>query len=528
MPVERFDIVVIGGGPNGLTSAAYLRRAGANVVVLDKRSEWGGTMTTDDFSTPFHYNLGQLTVPVGEALPPYADLDLRDRHAVSLSRPDPVAAFVPRGGGDPLVVRQGGAGLSGDLIAMIRDVEQAVLPLLYLPPAAVDEAEAALERGGARSAVELARLSAMELARREGDSRARALVRYLCGALGFVDGDEPLGLIGAFCFAQLLRPTLVRGGTASLPRGLFRAGALSGVRFRNVADVTGIEAGDEMRVICRDGREFASRAVVCSLDPKTVFLELLHAAAVPENLRTAAAAWNLDSIGSFTAHVGIKGDPPRTITDEASRAFVQIVGFGDEADVTRHLDDAAHGRLPGEPAGHLTVTTRFDASQAAPGPYGPLHTLRFETFVPPVRPDGAWTRARTAEYRARCLDLLRDRTVGLDRARLLFAFSDSPHDLERRFRTARNGSVRQGRVSRNQTFAARPDPSCSTGKTPIRALYLAGGGVHPGLPGSLGGGYNAAAAVCADFTDLVRWWPEPPSVQQAREAHLIPERVGAR
>ena len=63
MAAERFDVIVIGGGPNGLTCAAYLARAGASVMVLDKRFEWGGTMFTDDYSTPFHYNICQFALP---------------------------------------------------------------------------------------------------------------------------------------------------------------------------------------------------------------------------------------------------------------------------------------------------------------------------------------------------------------------------------------------------------------------------------------------------------------------------------
>ncbi|HEV2252254.1 MAG TPA: FAD-dependent oxidoreductase [Streptosporangiaceae bacterium] len=52
----NFDVAIVGGGPNGLTAAAYLARAGARVAVLEQRFERGGTMTSDDYSTPFTYN----------------------------------------------------------------------------------------------------------------------------------------------------------------------------------------------------------------------------------------------------------------------------------------------------------------------------------------------------------------------------------------------------------------------------------------------------------------------------------------
>src|SRR5919197_1369618 len=134
MTAEHFDVIVVGGGPNGLTCAAYLARAGAEVVVLDKRFEWGGTLATDDYSTPFSYNLCQYALPLGRDLPPYADLGL-GQLSVRLIEPDPVAAFVPVGGGDPFIVGRDAAAL-GDLRPLIDAADRAVAPLLYAPAGA--------------------------------------------------------------------------------------------------------------------------------------------------------------------------------------------------------------------------------------------------------------------------------------------------------------------------------------------------------------------------------------------------------
>jgi len=228
-----------------------------------------------------------------------------------------------------------------------------------------------------------------------------------------------------------------------------------------------------------------------------------------------------DACGPFTAHYGIKGAPPRLATQEATEALFQVLGFADAGAVSDHFEAAGTGRMPAAAAGHLTVTSRHDPTQAAPGPFGPLHTLRFETRAPFRNPEGEWARARVG-YRDRCRELIARQTQGLDAARELFAFADSPRDIERRFRTTRNGSVRQGALVREQTFANRPHPDCSSSHTPIEGLFLGGGGMHPGVPGCLAGGFHAARAVC-ETLGQERWWAEPPLVERAGEAGLLPE-----
>ena len=358
--------------------------------------------------------------------------------------------------------------------------------MLYRPPA--DE-----------PSVALADVTPAALAESVDDPRAAVVLRYACGLAGFLDGDVPLGTIGAFAVARLFSPSIVVGGTKNLANGLFRVAARAGARGFVSAEVVRVErVGDGFLLRLADSREIRARAVISTLDPRSTFLGLLGEELAPAELRAAAEAWIVEATGPFTAHFGIKGEPPAPAGGDAGDALIRIFGFAEPADVERHFHSVLEGRMPAGVAGHLTAVTAHDPLQASPGPYGPLHTLRVQTLVPFEHPDGHWDRLRTA-YRQECWDAVAAHFMGLDDVRLLFQFCDTPLDIERRFATTRRGSIRQGALVAEQTLGGRPHPSCSTGRTPVAGLYLGGGAVHPGVPGSLGGGYNAAAVVAEDL-----------------------------
>jgi phytoene dehydrogenase-like protein len=502
MPRAEYDIAIVGAGPNGLTAAAYLARSGARVALLEKRFERGGTFASDDYSTPFLYNLAQFELPLGEELPPYRDLELGAR-GVSLIQPDHPFSVQAEPRGEELVIGRGGQGLGAEVEEMFAAVSDAVTPLLYDEPR--DEEEVLADAGAAgAAAAALASEKPRTLACRADDPRASVALRYACGLAGFLDSDQRLGLIGGFAVARLFSPTIVVGGTKNLANALAREAAAAGARGFVSSEVTRLEAGGgPFRVRTGDGREIRARAVVSTLDPRSTFLGVA-AELAPAELREAAAGWTLDETGPYTAHFGIKGEPPRPAGRDGSEALVRIFGFAGPDDVDERFAAVLRGELPSGVAGHLTVVTAHDPMQASPGPYGPLNTLRLQAMVPFEHPDEPWDRVRTA-YREACWEAAARHFDGLDAARLLFQFSDTPPDLERRFATTRRGSVRQGSLTAGQTLTRRPHASCSSGRTPVPGLYLGGGAVHPGVPGCLGGGYRAATLVAEDH-GFEPWW----------------------
>src|SRR5512145_2685572 len=93
---ETYDLIVVGGGINGLTTAAYLAKAGAKVLVVERRHETGGGLVTEEFSR-FRFNLHAIYMMMLDVAPPYADLGLEADGCVYI-RPEAELSLLMKGG----------------------------------------------------------------------------------------------------------------------------------------------------------------------------------------------------------------------------------------------------------------------------------------------------------------------------------------------------------------------------------------------------------------------------------------------
>jgi phytoene dehydrogenase-like protein len=314
--------------------------------------------------------------------------------------------------------------------------------------------------------------------------------------------DEALGVLGLYLFSRTLRGSIVSGGSKALANAIFRVATRHGAEVYTQTEAISIDADSGKLVVgARDGRQFPARAVVSTLDPVTSLVTLPASDLANGQFADLGDRWETPGVGQCIAHFGIKLDDA-AVDRLTPPALHEVVGFADAGHVESYLNGIAGRELPERPAGILTVTSLHDARQASAGPYGPLHTVRFQALVP-LEPAGGWDAVRR-DYRSNTFRVVADALGLAPGSRPLFEFLDTPRDLERRFRTS-GGWPHQGAVTPAQAFDRRPHARSSSSRTPIEGYYLAGSGAHPGVPGSLAGGYLAAGAVVEDL-GLSRWW----------------------
>ncbi len=527
------DVIVVGGGHNGLVAAAYLAAAGLKVTVLERRAVIGGAAVTEEFHPGFRNSVAAYAVSL---LSPQIvrDLDLHRQGLTLVERP--LSNFLPLPDGRFLKVAPGRTKAEVAKFSA-RDAERLdayearlerltdalrALALKTPPNLATGQGPAA----GIMSLIETARVAGR--LRPLGVEGQRDLFELFTRSAGdFLDQwfeSDPIkailgfdGIVGTYaspyaagtgyvllhhCWGEVNGRRGVwghaLGGMGAITQAMARSCAARGVEIRLGSPVSEIliENGRAAGVVTANGERIAARAVASNLHPKLTFEQLLDPAALPADFRARIASYRSGS-GSFRMNLAL-GELP-SFTALPGRAAAEHHGSGiviapSLAYMERAFFDARLNGWSTAPIVEMLIPSTLDDSLSPPGRH--VASL-FCQHVAPKLPDGrSWDDARET-----VADLMIDTVEGYApgfKASVIARQILSPLDLERDFGLV-DGDIFHGRLSLDQLYSARPVLGHADYRSPIPGLYMCGASTHPGGGVTGAPGLNAAREMIRDF-----------------------------
>ena len=522
----RYDAIIIGGGHNGLVTAAYLARAGRKTLVLERRHVLGGAAVTEEIFPGFRFSVCSYVVSL---LRPeiIRDLDL-PRHGLEILPLD--GTFTPMPDGDYLwrvndhattrreIARHSrrDAEAYEDYGRAMVDMGRFVKPMLEMTPPdpmsrdpralvqllSIGNRFRALSLQDQHTQVQLATMSAVDFLEQWFETDVLKATMAASGIIGTFLGVRSPGtayvllhhymgeIDGAFRSWGL-----PRGGTGAISNAIAAAAREAGAEIHTDAPVAKVllNKARAAGVVLENGDYVFADTIASSVDPRLTFLKMVGTEHLPDDFVEDVRRYKLRG-SSGKVNLALDGLPDFTSLPGAGRHLRGAISISPSVDyMERAYDDAKYGAFSKRPYVDMVIPTLSDPSMAPPG----KHVLScFVQYAPYHLKAGNWDDERerfgdcvvdtVAEYAPNLKDLILHRQVL------------TPLDLEREFGLT-EGNIFQGELTLEQLFFLRPVPGWAHYRTPVRGLYLCGSATHPG-GGIMGAsGRNAAKRILKDW-----------------------------
>ena len=505
---ERYDAVIIGGGHNGLISAAYLARAGMKTVVLESRHVLGGAAATEEVVPGFRFSTFS--------------------YVVSLLRPEIIRELrLPQHGLDILPLDGTFTPLDGDYLWRSNDHGRTMREIRRW---SAPDAEAYEEYG--QLMVEMAKfikpilgivppdpsgndprdflpLAGLVRTFQQLPERQQAVFVQLMtmSASDFLDQwfeTDPLkatmsasGIIGTYLGVRSPGTAYVllhhymgeidgafrawgipKGGTGGISLAIASAARSLGAEIRTEAPVARIlTKGDRATgVVLESGEEIAASAVLASTDVRRTFLQLLEPGTLSPEFEAEVRRFKFRG-SSGKVNLAVDRLPDFTCLPGEGEHLRGAISFSPSVDyMERAYDDAKYGHFSRRPYVDMIIPTLVDPTMAPPG----KHVISCFVQYAPYKLDpslGTWDDQREA-FGDAVIDTIAERAPNI-RDIIVGRQVHTPLDIER-ITGLTEGNIFQGELSLEQLFFSRPVPGYARFRTPIKDLWLCGSSTHPG------------------------------------------------
>jgi phytoene dehydrogenase-like protein len=531
------DVVIVGGGHNGLACAAYLAKAGLDVLVVEKRDVLGGAAATEEPWPGYRVSSASYVVSL---MPPriVRELDLkRFGYDVSIVTPD---YFVPFPDGTSLALwgdmSRDAANIAtlskADAEAYVRfdryfdRVARLLKDLLFVVPPNLNLRDlpkwaataGRFRKWSGRDIHEAVRLFTMSAAdfldewfeddRVKGAMATQAIIGAWCGPMtpgsAYVLMHHWIGEIDGHAGAW----GWVKGGMGGVSVAMARAAESAGAEIRTNAEVDRVAinaSGRAVGVALADGTLIRAQRVVSDTHPVTTYLSLVGEERLPGDVVRDVKRYRSRS-GSVKINVALSELPAFPSWDQDGSVHTGLTAVSPSIEyLERAWDDAKYGRMSERPYIEVVFPTAHEPTGLAPD--GKHLMLGFSQYGPYELADGSWDEGGREEFARRALKALGELAPALESSVEEIEVL-APPDIERRFGLV-GGNIMQGELAPDQMFSFRPIPNYGDYRTPVAGMYLCGAGTHPG--GGVMGvpGRNAASVVLRDhkrgeFVDRIK------------------------
>ncbi|MCP4078559.1 MAG: NAD(P)/FAD-dependent oxidoreductase [Gammaproteobacteria bacterium] len=523
--MKKKQVVIIGGGHNGLVCCAYLAKAGFNVTVVERRHIIGGAAVTEEFHPGFRNSVASYTVSL---LHPKIINDLHlYEHGLEVL-PRRINNFLPFSDGRSLLsyselkktcheLAQFSSADAENLVHYYQSLDD-IVPvvkeiMLLTPPAIVD--------GGLSDLFKLFNLS--QLFRKLDNTQKQFLLKLFTVSAGELLDDifesdaikVLLGfdaIVGHFASPYspgsayvLLHHVLGEvngkagvwghaiGGMGAITQAMAKEAINLGVKIQTQAEVKNIEITRQgaKNVHLVDGSSIEADIIVANVNPKLLFQQLIEPDYLSDELLNHFKGYKCQS-GTFRMNVALDSLPKFNANMpefclEAGIIMASSLDYMDQA-----YTDARRNGWSNKPIVEMLIPSTVDSSLAPDGQH--VASLFCQQFNPDLGSNWDSHREKVADI---IIDTVESYAPGFTKS-VIARQIHSPWDLQQKFGLT-GGDIFHGRLSLDQLFSARPMLGMAQYQTEISNLFLCGSGTHPG--GGVSGipGHNAAREIIRKY-----------------------------